>query len=117
MRAEIQAQIAAAAGDAMRTLAFAHADLPPTSRRTRTRSTPAATRSRRGLVFVGFVGHPRPAARRREGGRGRSAAPPGIEVKMITGDNVETARAIGREIGLLDAPGRDRHDARRVQRS
>ncbi len=28
----------------------------------------------------------------------------GIEVMMITGDNIETARAIGREIGLLDAP-------------
>src|SRR5205807_7962584 len=28
----------------------------------------------------------------------------GIEVKMITGDNVETARAIGGEIGLLDRP-------------
>jgi Ca2+-transporting ATPase len=28
----------------------------------------------------------------------------GIEVKMITGDNIETARAIGSEIGLLDAP-------------
>ena len=34
----------------------------------------------------------------------------GIEVKMITGDNVETARAIGREIGLLDAPDSHRHD-------
>ena len=28
----------------------------------------------------------------------------GIDVKMITGDNIETARAIGREIGLLDRP-------------
>jgi Ca2+-transporting ATPase len=28
----------------------------------------------------------------------------GIEVKMITGDTLETARAIGREVGLLDAP-------------
>src|SRR5437762_904355 len=28
----------------------------------------------------------------------------GIEVKMITGDNVETARAIGSDIGLLDDP-------------
>src|SRR5262249_57722542 len=29
----------------------------------------------------------------------------GIEVKMITGDNIETARAIGSEIGLLDTLG------------
>ena len=28
----------------------------------------------------------------------------GIEVKLITGDTIETALAIGREIGLLDAP-------------
>src|SRR5207248_10741706 len=28
----------------------------------------------------------------------------GIDVKMITGDNIESARAIGREIGLLDSP-------------
>ena len=40
---------------------------------------------------------------------------------MITGDNVETARAIGREIGLLDADADRRAgadpDQRRVQRS
>ena len=35
---------------------------------------------------------------------------------MITGDNVETARAIGREIGLLDTPDALAPDARRVQR-
>ena len=28
----------------------------------------------------------------------------GIEVKMITGDNIDTARAISQEIGLLDTP-------------
>src|SRR5262249_56104018 len=28
----------------------------------------------------------------------------GIEVKMMSGDNMETARAIGAEIGLLDSP-------------
>src|SRR5262249_1199362 len=28
----------------------------------------------------------------------------GIEVKMVTGDNVETARAIGHEIGLIARP-------------
>ena len=76
----------------------------PTSRATRTRCTTAATRSRRGLVFAGFVAIRDPLRDGRQGGRRPSAAQAGIEVKMITGDNVETARAIGREIGLLDAP-------------
>jgi Ca2+-transporting ATPase len=86
---------------AMRTLAFGYALLPD--------GTPADSDSlhtRResiedGLVYAGFVAIRDPlrddvkdaVAQCREAG---------IEVKMITGDNVETARAIGSEIGLLD---------------
>ncbi len=57
----------------------------------------------RGLVFTGWVGIRDPLRDDvKEAVRQCRAA--GIEVKMITGDTIETARAIGREIGLLDAP-------------
>jgi P-type Ca2+ transporter type 2C len=103
IRANIQAQLAATAGDAMRTLAFAHADLPA--------DLPPdedAIHARRGeieqaLVFDGFVGIRDPLRDdvKEAVQRCRDA---GIEVKMITGDTVETARAIGNEVGLLDQP-------------
>ena len=54
------------------------------------------------LGLVGFADPPRaevPAAI-------RSCQSAGIRVKMITGDHVATARAIARELGLIDADGR-----------
>ncbi|MGL6094660.1 MAG: calcium-translocating P-type ATPase, PMCA-type, partial [Fimbriiglobus sp.] len=102
-RTTIRDQLAAASGEAMRTLAFAHLELPadfPTDE--------DAVHARlgefdRGLTFAGFVAIRDPlrddvkeaVARCREAG---------IEVKMITGDNAETARAIARDAGLLDTP-------------
>src|SRR5262249_40230730 len=54
-----------------------------------------------GLVFVGFVAIRDPLRDDVEEAvaRCRSA---GIKVKMVTGDNVETARAIAYDIGLVD---------------
>src|SRR5262249_46850542 len=54
-----------------------------------------------GLVFVGFVAI-RDPLRDDVYEAVEQCRQAGIEVKMITGDNVETARAIGAEIGLLD---------------
>jgi Ca2+-transporting ATPase len=103
IRAEIQGHIDVAAADAMRTLAFAHADLPPDFP-----DHEDAIHERRGeiendLVFDGWVGIRDPLRDDvKEAVRQCRAA--GIEVKMITGDTIETAKAIGREVGLLDSP-------------
>jgi len=103
VRADIQAQLAATAGDAMRTLAFAHAEVPAGFPQDED-----AIHARRGeieqdLIFDGFVGIRDPLRDdvREAVQKCRDA---GIEVKMITGDTIETARAIGHEVGLLDAP-------------
>src|SRR5262249_55309314 len=89
------------AARAMRTLAFGHAVLPA--------ETPAEEEAlhalraalANGLVFAGFVAirDPLRADVQEAVARCRAA---GIEVKMITGDNVETARAIAGDIGLID---------------
>ncbi|QDU19290.1 calcium-translocating P-type ATPase, PMCA-type [Urbifossiella limnaea] len=92
-----------AAGDAMRTLAFAHAVLPPGFPQDEDAIHERRDEIEKGLVFTGFVAIRDPI---------RPEVPPavaqcrgaGIEVKMITGDNIETARAIARECGLLDSP-------------
>ena len=86
----------------MRTLAFAYAELAGgNARMTKTACTPAATRWKPNLVYVGFVAIRDPL---RDDVKDAIAEcrDAGIEVKMITGDNVETARAIGYEIGLID---------------
>jgi Ca2+-transporting ATPase len=118
IRATLHAQLAAAAGDAMRTLAFAHVELPP--------DTPQDEESiqllregtlegekqdgktildplEQGLIFTGFVGI-RDPLRDDVKEAVQQCRLAGIEVKMITGDTIATARAIGREIGLIDSP-------------
>ena len=102
-REALTIQLKDAAGQAMRTLAFAHRGLPA--------GTPAAEDAlhdrreeiERGLVFAGFVAI-RDPLRPEVKEAVEQCRVAGIEVKMITGDNIETARAIGREIGLLDDP-------------
>jgi Ca2+-transporting ATPase len=90
-----------AAGQAMRTLAFGQAELPADT------STDIPTLHARrdaleqGLVFTGFVAIRDPLRVDVKDAVARCRAA-GIEVKMITGDNVETARAIACEIGLVD---------------
>ena len=89
------------AGRAMRTLAFGHAvlpaDLPTDSDGLNARRDALES----GLVFDGFV-----AIRDPLRGDVKDAVAEcrkaGIEVKMITGDNVETARAIAHDVGLID---------------
>jgi Ca2+-transporting ATPase len=89
------------ASQAMRTLGFGHADLPPDLP-----ATEDALRARReelenGLVFSGFVAIRDPLRPDVKDAVAECRAA-GIEVKMITGDNVETARAIAFDVGLID---------------
>src|SRR5262249_154175 len=101
-RQAAEAALRDSAGRAMRTLAFAHAALPA--------DTPVdaeGLHARRdaletGLVFDGLVAIRDPLRDdvKEAVDRCRGA---GIEVKMITGDNVETARAIACNIGLVDS--------------
>jgi Ca2+-transporting ATPase len=101
-KSAVQEGLRDSAVKAMRTLAFAYRVLPP--------DTPAdgeVLHQRRDeletdLVFAGFVAIRDPLREdvKDAVARCRSA---GIEVKMITGDNVQTARAIGYNIGLIDS--------------
>jgi Ca2+-transporting ATPase len=103
VREQIRAQLASAAGDAMRTLAFAHADLPSDFPQDEDQIHHRRAEIENGLIFDGWVGIRDPLRDDvKEAVRQCRAA--GIEVKLITGDTIETARAIGREIGLLDSP-------------
>ncbi len=99
-KAAVQEQLRDAASQAMRTLAFGSVLLPP--------ETPTAEdelHARRdvlesNLVYTGFVGIRDPL---RDDVREaiEKCHRAGLEVKMITGDNVETARAIAADIGLI----------------
>lgn len=104
MRAQLQQALRDAAGQAMRTLAFGFALLPEGTQLDEDTLHARRDELENGLVFVGFVAIRDPLREdvKEAVARCRDA---GIEVKMITGDNVETARAIARDIGLLDAPG------------
>src|SRR5262249_9280253 len=83
------------------TLAFGYAHLPAGHADDEDSLHAARARLESGLVYAGFVAIRDPLRDdvKDAVAQCRSA---GIEVKMITGDNVETARAIGAEIGLLD---------------
>jgi Ca2+-transporting ATPase len=103
VREAIRQQLSAAAAEAMRTLAFAHAPLP--AHLSTEEDTLHAHRDEleAQLIFDGWVAIRDPLREDvREAVQHCRAA--GIEVKMITGDTLETARAIGREVGLLDTP-------------
>jgi Ca2+-transporting ATPase len=103
IRDTITAQIATAATDAMRTLAFAHREVPNTLPHTdegfHTHRDVCETQ----LTFDGWVGIRDPLRDDVKQAIAECRAA-GIEVKMITGDNIETASAIAREVGLLDSP-------------
>jgi Ca2+-transporting ATPase len=96
-------QLLSAAGRAMRTLAFAHANLPEGTSKDEDVLHSQREKLEHGLVFDGFVAI-RDPLRPEVPDAIRQCRRAGIDVKMITGDNIETARAVGREIGLLDSP-------------
>jgi Ca2+-transporting ATPase len=89
------------ASQAMRTLAFGFALLPPEHPESQDELHARRDVLETGLVFVGFVAIRDPLREdvKEAVDECRRA---GIEVKMITGDNVQTARAIACDIGLID---------------
>ena len=100
-RTAADAWLRSAAGRAMRTLAFGYAVLPPD-----TPDTEDQLHERRDLletdfIFVGCAAIRDPLRPEVKGAIAECCSA-GIEVKMITGDNVETARAIAYEVGLID---------------
>lgn len=100
-RQQVEAAIRDSSAQAMRTLAFGYVPLPPETPTDEDALHGRRDTLERGLVFVGFVAIRDPVRDdvKEAIARCRDA---GIEVKMITGDNVETARAIAYEIGLID---------------
>lgn len=100
MRDAIRERLRDSAGQAMRTLAFAYAPLPHGTPDHEEGLHEIRDDLEARLVYVGFVAIRDPL---REDVKDAvdQCRQAGIEVKMITGDNVETARAIGHEIGLV----------------
>lgn len=101
-RAQILAGLGQAASKAMRTLGFAYASVSGTI-------SPDDLANQRDqldatLVFVGYVAI-RDPVRDDVPAALAQCQQAGIGVKMITGDNIETARSIGGEIGLLTGDG------------
>ncbi len=103
-RQSIAAALQDAASHAMRTLGFAFKKLPADLPRNEDAIHERRDEIEKDLVFAGFVAI-RDPLRPDVKDAVQNCRDAGIEVMMITGDNIETARAIGREIGLLDAAG------------
>jgi Ca2+-transporting ATPase len=99
----VQEALRTSAVQAMRTLAFGHHVLPEGMPQDEDGLHERREELERGLVFDGFVAIRDPL---REDVKDAIAEcrNAGIEVKMITGDNVQTARAIGYNIGLINNP-------------
>ncbi|MCE9529746.1 MAG: calcium-translocating P-type ATPase, PMCA-type [Planctomycetes bacterium] len=102
-REAILAALREASGKAMRTLAFASRTLEDDFPRTEDAIHERRETLEIDLVFAGFVAI-RDPLRPEVKDAVRECREAGIEVMMITGDNIETARAIGTEIGLLEQP-------------
>jgi P-type Ca2+ transporter type 2C len=97
----VKAALGDAAGRAMRTLAFGQAELPAD-----TSDDAASLHARRdalesGLIFAGFVAIRDPLRDDVKDALARCRSA-GVEVMMITGDNVDTARSIAADVGLID---------------
>jgi len=94
-------QLQDAAGRAMRTLAFAYAHLPADMPDDSDGLDARREVLESGLVYVGFAAIRDPLRDDVKEALNQCRGA-GIDVKMITGDNVETARAIAFEIGLVE---------------
>ncbi len=107
--AAIQANLRESAGRAMRTLGFAFAELPAGLADNAESLHSSRDAFENNLIFAGFVALRDPLRDdvKEALDQCRQA---GIDVKMITGDNVETARAIGQDIGLIP-PGQETVDS------
>jgi len=95
-RAAVLAQQEAFADDALRVVAAAYREMPPTA------VTATRENAEGGCVFVGLWGMmdpPRVGAAQAVAAAQRA----GISVKMITGDHAATAAAIARRVGILPA--------------
>jgi len=83
------------AGEALRVIGLAYRDYPAGS------SVPSIEDAEKGLTFVGLVGMIDPP--REEAKEAITAAKrAGIRPVMLTGDHVLTARAIAKQVGILD---------------
>jgi len=100
-RVGILVRLRDSSSQAMRTLGFAFGPLPPQTPDDEDGLHALRDSLEAGLTYVGFVAirDPLRADAKESLSDCRQA---GIDVKMVTGDNVETARAIGFEIGLVD---------------
>lgn len=99
----IQAKLRDSASRAMRTLGFAFATLSVDAPSDADGLHEAREALEARLVFAGFVAIRDPLRDDVKDAIDQCRLA-GIGVKMITGDNVETARAIGRDIGLVASP-------------
>lgn len=100
-RQGIEEAIRDSASQAMRTLAFAYAKLPEDMPADEDSLQQQKELLEKNLVFIGFVAIRDPLRHDVQDALDQCRTA-GIQVKMITGDNVETARAIAYDIGLVD---------------
>jgi Ca2+-transporting ATPase len=91
------------ASKAMRTLGFGYSLLPPETPESEENLHALRDALEAGMVFAGFVAI-RDPLRHDVAQAVEQCRSAGIKVKMVTGDNVETARAIAYDIGLVDRP-------------
>jgi Ca2+-transporting ATPase len=103
-RQAVEQQLQRAAAEAMRTLAFGFARLPEAQAAEAESLRAMGESLESGLVFAGFAAIHDPL---RDDAREAMAhcRAAGIEVKMVTGDNLVTARAIASQLGLAEGDG------------
>jgi P-type Ca2+ transporter type 2C len=101
-RQTVERQLREAAAQAMRTLAFGYGILPPDTPEDEDNIHARCEELESGLIFVGFAAIRDPLRHDVKDALAQCRGA-GIDVKMITGDSVETARAIALEAGLLES--------------